>query len=225
MIVHCDECGKEIKRFPCQISQHNFCCDECKHKFKNKNKLETECVICGKKEKVSKSRAENYKTCSMECSSIYKKSLVENNAICPVCKKSFHVKPYHLVKVESPCCSKECDREMKKIKMTGEGNHQYGLKGELNSTFKSEFQMNRYGYLRGYNYCHPLKSKCNYILIHRAIMEEYLRVKNKQSEFLKVIDGVLRLKKNIEVHHINHNKLDNRKFKMFDKIRAYETTQ
>jgi len=53
---------------------------------------------------------------------------------CPICHKKFHLKQYRVDKINNPCCSMECSIELRQINMSGEGNHQYGLIGELNSS-------------------------------------------------------------------------------------------
>ena len=49
------------------------------------------------------------------------------------------------------CCSKECSIELRKIRMSGENNHQYGLKGALNSSYKGGEKINVGGYILIYS--------------------------------------------------------------------------
>lgn len=88
--------------------------------------------------------------------------------------------------------------------MKGEGNHQYGLKGEKNSSFKGDVTM-RNGYL--FEYCpnHPFCDECGRVRQHRLVAEKYLL-----SDYNSVvIDGVRYLNPEFEVHHINFVKHDN----------------
>ena len=60
------------------------------------------------------------------------------NLVCPVCGKSFHRKPSTLKKASQKygiTCSRECSRIIRKEAMSGENNHQYGLKGSKNASF------------------------------------------------------------------------------------------
>ena len=95
--------------------------------------VDVECVVCGKKEKVPPSRAKKYKTCSMECLSEYFKA--DYNVECKLCSKPFHLKPSHILK-DGNFCSRECLAKYQSDNFKGENNHQYGLKGPLNSSFK-----------------------------------------------------------------------------------------
>ena len=62
-----------------------------------------------------------------------------NLHICPICGKEFYLKPSREVRVKTqPCCSKECAAKLKETTYLGVNNHQYGLKGELNASFKGE---------------------------------------------------------------------------------------
>lgn len=56
------------------------------------------------------------------------------NTECSYCGIEFYIKPYRLKRVKNMCCSKECDNNLRKLTMLGENNHQYGLKGNLNSS-------------------------------------------------------------------------------------------
>lgn len=60
------------------------------------------------------------------------------NLVCPVCGKKFHRKPCYINKAKwkkEICCSSECNKSIRKVKMSGPGNHQYGIKGSKNSSF------------------------------------------------------------------------------------------
>lgn len=60
------------------------------------------------------------------------------NLICPVCGKQFHRKQSYINKRVwngETCCSSECSKIIRREKMSGEGNHQYGLRGRNNASF------------------------------------------------------------------------------------------
>lgn len=80
-------------------------------------KIKVKCEICGKEEFVFLSRSKKYKTCSVKCLSEYNKA--ENDLICCICGKKFHVKPFRVNKIKNEfgiTCSKECSNKLK-IKM------------------------------------------------------------------------------------------------------------
>lgn len=124
------------------------------HKIRKtvKLRIKVQCKICGKEEDVCPSRFKNYCTCSRACNSIYLKNKSKPNTICPVCNKEFHCKPYHLKRCKTVCCSRECDLVMRQIRMSGSNNHQYGLKGSLNASYKTDFNLTHYKYIAGKNY-------------------------------------------------------------------------
>ena len=58
--------------------------------------------------------------------------------------------------------------------MLGEGNHQFGLKGELNSSWKSNERISHYGYMLVRCLNHPFKNCDDFVFEHRLIAEKYL---------------------------------------------------
>lgn len=76
VVIRCDECGKNIKRFPSRIKEHNYCSRKCKNIGNGKlqegiytaSKV-VSCDGCGKEFRRSNSRLEKYEKayCSMQC--------------------------------------------------------------------------------------------------------------------------------------------------------------
>lgn len=60
------------------------------------------------------------------------------NCTCDVCGKKFHRKPSQIALRAGHYCSLKCHYQAKKTYMQGEGNHQFGLKGRANATWKSD---------------------------------------------------------------------------------------
>lgn len=163
------------------------------------------CDNCGKEFKCQNFRIEKHKHlfCSKKCESEYKKSQSELNRTCIICDKKFHTKPSY----EAQCCSKECDRIARKQKMSGNANHQYGLLGNKNPTWKSDEKISHYGYKLIRTLNHPFKNCDGFVFEHRLIAEKYLL--NDENSI--VIDGKKYLKKDYTVHHIDFNRLNNDK--------------
>ena len=163
------------------------------------------CDNCGKEFKCQSFRIEKHKHlfCSKKCESEYKKSQSELNRTCIICDKKFHTKPSY----EAQCCSKECDRIARKQKMSGNANHQYGLLGNKNPTWKSDEKISHYGYKLIRTLNHPFKNCDGFVFEHRLIAEKYLL--NDENSI--VIDGKKYLKKDYTVHHIDFNRLNNDK--------------
>ena len=67
-----------------------------------------------------------------------------------------YLKPYRLKRIKHEItCSKTCANILKSDYFKGEGNHQYGLIGNKNSSFKEDEIMNSEGYILEYAPDHP----------------------------------------------------------------------
>ena len=101
--------------------------------------FEVKCKTCGKKFNVHPARFHSRINfyCSKKCESIGK--VAKPNYKCIVCGKPIHVKPSKIKKSKwGITCSRECLKINKSRHTTGAGNHQYGLKGKLNASFKTD---------------------------------------------------------------------------------------
>jgi len=150
--------------------------------------------------------------CCKNCESNFRKTIKIPNTTCPTCKKEFYVKTFRLKRSKNVCCSRECSNKLREITFLGENNHQYGLNGELNSSYKSDLMISKYGYIRIRNTQHPFKNYDDFIFLHRSIMEEYLKLTQPDSEYLISVAGYndKYLTPDVIVHHKNENKIDNR---------------
>lgn len=165
------------------------------------------CDECGKKIEIfHRERLNNRKNifCSKICESNYKKTK-NLNTVCPICGKKFHVKPYHKKKCINNYCSKECHIEAKKGYMKGEKNHQYGLKGKLNASWKKDKRISSYGYILVRQLQHPFRNGDDMVFEHRLVAEKYLLNEDNSIE----IDGKKYLRPDFIVHHIDGNKKNN----------------
>lgn len=130
---------------------------------------------------------------------------------CDWCGKLISMKRYRFYRSKHHYCSVECHANHKHITFKGENNHQYGLRGPLNSTFKS-------GAIQAKN--NQLTENLIYVgswyrgnihgraKIHRYLVEQHYHLFD--SSLFDYIDGWHYLKPKIEVHHIdfNHNNND-----------------
>lgn len=167
------------------------------------------CLNCGKEFEVPHWRENTAKYCSPECRSEAKKE--KPNCVCEICGKEFHLKPYQLNKNKHHCCSIECSNKLKSILYTGSGNPQYGLKGELNSSFKGNEipkKNNSLMEIRVYDPSHPYCDKDGRVLKHRLIVEQ--NYKNFDQKYFEIVSGRVVLKRSSQVHHLNEDHNDNR---------------
>ena len=170
------------------------------------------CDFCGKNIVVTQGRMKRNKHffCNTECSNNYKRKN-QVRLECRVCGKLFYRKQSQVNQLKHPenaTCSKECCYELRKILYKGEGNHQYGLTGNKNSSWKSDVRYsnkkdNHYTLVRVED--HPFRDKSNFVPEHRLIAEKFL-LNNINS--IK-INGKLYLKPECVVHHIDFNKKNN----------------
>lgn len=129
----------------------------------------------------------------------------ENNVVCPICGKEFHLKPYSIKRAKVHFCSKECQNNARRIYMKGSGNHQYGLRKEKNASWKGGRRLNNLGYIEIFMPEHPFATRNKLVLEHRLIAEKYLLTDENSIE----IDGKRYLRPEYIVHHKNHIRTDN----------------
>lgn len=131
------------------------------------------------------------------------------NTICDVCGTEFYKRPKHKIESRTHCCSHSCQNILRKERMSGSGNHQFGLKGELNSSFKKDYRISSWGYLLIREASHPLRMHNDFVFAHRLLYENYLLDNDSGSEYLIEVDGRLVLDPAVVIHHLDGNKLNN----------------
>ena len=127
------------------------------------------------------------------------------NVVCCICGKPVHKKPYELSKNKNVYCSRKCFAKAKKEYMKGSGNHQYGLKGDKNASWKGGRKVSSYGYILIMKPDHPFANGDGNVFEHRLVAEQFL-LNDKNSV---VINGKRYLSPEYEVHHKNGNRTDN----------------
>jgi NTP pyrophosphatase (non-canonical NTP hydrolase) len=182
------------------------------------------CEHCGAEYNIPHWRNEKSKFCSRVCSDKSKKAKPKTE--CKQCNKLFHKKKSRIEKSKiGNFCSNKCLYEFKKEYFKGENNHQYGLKGHLNSSFKGDeiLDINHGNVdIKVYSPNHPHKDKDSRVLKHRLIVEEnYLLFDLKYFDF---INGKYYLKRNIDVHHKDFNH-DNNSINNLEPITRSEHTK
>lgn len=174
-------------------------------------KIILKCILCACKYEVPHWRKDSSKFCSRICSDISKRG--ENNKICTFCGTFFHMKKSQAERYSRNrgfYCSKKCQYADLKIKSLGELNHQFNLKGHLNSSFRGN-ELSKKNHqnidIMVYSPNHPFKNKDNRVLKHRLLVEQnYLLF--DIFNFIE-IEGCYYLKKELEVHHIDENHSNN----------------
>ena len=135
------------------------------------------------------------------------------NMVCPICGKHFHRKP-HTLRANSQrygfTCSRECSREIRKMAMSGERNHQYGLRGHKNASFlvgdlskKNNSLQEKMIYVGEWH----KHSESGRVKEHRYLVE--LNHSLFGDDNFDLIEGWYYLKEGRIVHHIDHNHMNN----------------
>ena len=118
--VNCRQCGKELDVFSCELNDEGkkFCSYACYHSSKGSE--HRKCLMCGKDILVTKSAmlVGKRKFCSRKCYQIAQATekyikqnhscWKENNNVCKMCGKTFHIKSYATKKGWGKFCSKKC---------------------------------------------------------------------------------------------------------------------
>lgn len=119
-----------------------------------------------------------------------------------------YLKPARLKRVKNDItCSIECANKLKAQYMSGEGNHQFGLKGELNSSYKGS-ELIYHDYIYEYYPTHPRCNESGRVRQHRLIVEKNYNLFDK--DYFELINNTYVLKEIYDVHHINEIKTDNK---------------
>lgn len=168
------------------------------------------CDWCGKEFDCQRFRTEkgrNHLFCSIKCKAEFDRAQTPLNCTCSVCGKKYHMKQSHIDKYGSKYCSIECHKKAKEQYMKGELNHQYGLKGDKNASWKSDERISYYGYKLIRQLDHPFANCDGFVFEHRLVAEKYLL----NDENCVIIDGIKYLSPDFIVHHIDFDRLNNSK--------------
>lgn len=174
-------------------------------------KVEKICEICGAKFTVIYSRRNTAKYCSVACQ---RESLrAKPNLKCKLCGKEFHQKESHLKRYGHSFgnfCSRDCLNEYRKIGFAGTNNHQFGLKGNLNASFRGDEIERKNNKLLEVCVYAPNRidaDACGRVKKHRLIVEE--NWESFPADAFDVDGGQHILKDRYVVHHIDGNHSNN----------------
>lgn len=146
--------------------------------------------------------------CSSFCNEKYYQFHAKPNCKCVVCGILMYMRPSRIKNHKhGVTCSLKCSSIFRSKWFTGESNHQFGKKGNLNDSFKSERLLNKFGYVTLCIPSHPFCKKSR-VFEHRVVVENNSAMFD--SKYFIEIDGVKYLKPEVEVHHKNEIKTDNR---------------
>lgn len=159
-----------------------------------------ECKVCKNNDYEINTRKFPKDFCCYSCYEEWKKFNTDPNCECTICRKFMYLKQSRLKRVKNNItCSIECAAKLKSQYFSKDGNHQYNLIGDLNSSFKGDLKINSAGYLLEYCPNHPRPNdksiKGCRVLQHRLIIERnYLKF---DSIYFEDLDGWMVLKKRI----------------------------
>lgn len=153
--------------------------------------------------------------CCYACYENWTKWNKKPNCKCPVCGKEFYTKPSRIANTQNPItCSRDCGAKFKSIWFSGVGNHQFGLKGDLNSSFKGDEisrKNNNIVEICVYYPDHPNADRNGRVTKHRLVVEQNHSLFDDSN--FDIVDGMYILKTGLEVHHKdgnhNNNNVDN----------------
>lgn len=157
------------------------------------------CVVCGNEFSVPPVRKDSALFCGKLCKAKYasdKHKLERVKCNCKQCGKEFYVPQSRVARGNGIFCSNKCRNE--------------SLKG-VSFTKKSLdgiTALHSDGYILTRASNHPFNVS-GYVLEHRIVIENAMRIEYQNHHFLVEIDSVKYLKRDIEVHHVNEVKSDN----------------
>lgn len=175
--------------------------------------IQKTCAVCGKTFSVINSREKTAKYCCRQCSDYAWTLKRVNNVVCSECGKGFHMKESQIKRYArrmGTFCSHECATIYRAKWFRGANNHQYGLRGEKNASYKG-IELPKKNHknidLLVYSPFHPFADRNGRVLKHRLVIEKNAELFNPL--FFIEIDGMKYLKKEFVVHHKDGNHSNN----------------
>ena len=126
------------------------------------------------------------------------------NCECEMCHKPLYRKQSYIKKTGHITCSYECSYKLRSILYSGDGNPQYGCRGNRSTKYIGETIV-RHGYMKTICADHPYADGANRVLTHRLIAEKYLLDDLNSFKY----NGKMYLHIDYCVHHIDFDRLNN----------------
>jgi hypothetical protein len=167
--------------------------------------VEKVCVTCGKTFSVPPSRVATAVTCSLECAApVRGRSRSRRVELsCRHCGEAFTAPLSHAAR--RVYCSEVC-REASPSHRAAKAD---AVRGKLNGMWAGGIAHHTDGYLYERRPGHPFSSN-GYVLQHRLIVEDAMRDEAPSHRFIARVSGVAYLSPQIDVHHRNGDRKDNR---------------
>lgn len=171
--------------------------------------LNKNCEHCGVVFTFPHWRISTARFCTTKCSAESK--IAKVNMTCTYCGNEFHMKnsqKNRFPRSRGFYCSNKCHHKHLSELSKGELNHQFGLKGELNASFKGRIISRANNKLTEkliYAPNHPFKNKDERILLHRYLVEQNYQLYD--ISLFTEVNGAFYLRNELQVHHkdLNHN--------------------
>lgn len=117
--VKCDNCGEKLKKYPSEVSQHNFCDLDCCNEWQSEerdysfqeNSVNLECEKCGDEYKVPKHKEEDSRFCSRQCQNEVISQKEHNTTECDYCGNETKKPAYLIEESEHNFCNSKCKGE------------------------------------------------------------------------------------------------------------------
>jgi hypothetical protein len=162
--------------------------------------IQKKCIVCDAEFSVPPVRANTAMFCGKACkakhaSNKYKQDQVK--CLCGQCGKEFYVPQSRHERGNGKFCSNKCRNE--------------SMLGKRFTPLSNDGVTTKHtdGYILERCANHPF-NVAGYVMQHRLVIENEMRLKVPEHHFLVEVDSVKYLKRGIEVHHVNEVKDDNR---------------
>jgi hypothetical protein len=177
-----------------------------REKQKPVGKVKINCVVCHKDFEVYPSRANTAKTCSNECGHKQRALARTKEKVELTCEKCGNVFSEHGSHAgRRRFCSWECKESSQAFR--DEKSERY--EGDKNPMWKGGVVEHSDGYIYHYAKDHP-RSSNGYVFQHRLVIESAMREQAPNHPFMVSINDEKYLHPEIQVHHIDHDRKNNR---------------
>ena len=203
----CESCGTKFRVPPSKAESVRFCCRECKTAA---GRLVLTCSACGEVfERVKSSQARSSADyCSLDCYRATAAGRPQVRAepapryfkVCETCRKDFRVTKTRAATARF--CSRACQSANPNWRVECSEKQQ----AEKHWRWAGGKYKTHEGYIR---HRRKVLDSATHTYNHRIVMSEAMERGAPNHPFLTVIDGKVRLRPDVEVHHIDRNRENN----------------